>query len=162
TAGGGSLNSIGFGLGWNAGVIRLDSVKPASFGTVTPDFTNLSIGAAGITVVSATATTVSVPLATAWFTAIGSGGTHGLINPGGATNPLGYIANGALVGFVQEVCIAPTGRYGDTDGDGTVTIIDAQQIARSVVGLSVVNAAALAANGDVSNDGTVNIVDALG
>ncbi|MBU6367387.1 MAG: dockerin type I repeat-containing protein, partial [Gemmatimonadetes bacterium] len=55
---------------------------------------------------------------------------------------------------------ATTARWGDVNADTAVSIIDAQQIARHTVALSVANATALAARGDVTADGTVSILDA--
>jgi hypothetical protein len=46
------------------------------------------------------------------------------------------------------------------DGDGVVTIIDAQQIARFVVGLPVLDPARLAIGGDANADGAIDIIDA--
>lgn len=55
-----------------------------------------------------------------------------------------------------------TGVLGDVTGDGAANIIDAQQIARWSVGLSV-NATVqsrISTHGDVTDDGNVNIIDA--
>jgi hypothetical protein len=60
--------------------------------------------------------------------------------------------------------LAPCGSgfLGDVTGDGNVNIIDAQQIARWSVGLSVsaTVAARIPSHGDVTGDGNVNIIDA--
>src|ERR1035437_8191727 len=50
--------------------------------------------------------------------------------------------------------------WGDVNNDGLVNIIDAQQIARYSVGLSVADTASLLVRGDVTADGLVNIIDA--
>lgn len=55
-----------------------------------------------------------------------------------------------------------SGLLGDVTGDGTVNVIDAQQIARWSVGLTV-NATVesrISTHGDVNDDGNVNIIDA--
>ena len=59
------------------------------------------------------------------------------------------------------MCVSgATGKWGDATGDNNVNIVDAQQVARFSVGLSVTNLAALQNSGDVTADGLVNIVDA--
>ncbi len=51
-------------------------------------------------------------------------------------------------------------RWGDVNGDVVTNIIDAQQIARYSVGLSVASVSTLEALGDVTADGFTNIIDA--
>ncbi len=61
--------------------------------------------------------------------------------------------------LVQHDC--PTSAlWGDVNVDGTANIIDAQQIARYSLGLSVVRLAAMEYAGDATDDGSVNIIDA--
>jgi hypothetical protein len=59
-----------------------------------------------------------------------------------------------------DVCSVPDEVWGDVNDDNRVSIIDAQQIARYSVQLSVANPAAVAARGDVNADGAVTIIDA--
>ncbi len=58
-----------------------------------------------------------------------------------------------------DVCTA-SGLWGDVNDDGAVNVIDAQQVARYSVALSVANAIAVNARGDVTSDGTANVIDA--
>ncbi|MEJ2206613.1 MAG: dockerin type I domain-containing protein, partial [Gemmatimonadota bacterium] len=60
------------------------------------------------------------------------------------------------------LCVSVSGLLGDVTGDGAVNIIDAQQIARWSVGLTVLPQVyeRIPDFGDVNGDGLVNIVDA--
>jgi hypothetical protein len=71
----------------------------------------------------------------------------------------GVMACAVLAGSAGAQCPA-TVLWGDATADGSVNIIDAQQVARSSVGLSASNVAAVAFTGDVTADGNVNIIDA--
>lgn len=56
--------------------------------------------------------------------------------------------------------LPPCGNYGDVNGDGVVTSVDAQMIANYVVGnITLTNQQKLAAN--VSGDAVLNIFDAM-
>jgi len=86
-----------------------------------------------------------------------------------AVVPLGSRAHEALVPTADlrpnamatvQSCAFPTGRWGDVSDDGAVNIIDAQQIARHTVGLTVTNLTAVTGRGDVTADNSVDIVDA--
>ena len=57
-------------------------------------------------------------------------------------------------------CAGYPGKWGDATDDGQINIIDAQQIARYSVALSVANPVAVVARGDVTADASVNIIDA--
>src|SRR5262249_2277757 len=60
-----------------------------------------------------------------------------------------------------DMCVAtPSGLWGDVTSDGVVNIVDAQQVARQSVGLSVADPVAMAARADVTADAAANIVDA--
>ncbi|HYV96469.1 MAG TPA: DUF6298 domain-containing protein [Gemmatimonadaceae bacterium] len=63
-----------------------------------------------------------------------------------------------LVTVAGQSCVPPL--WGDVNADTHVDIIDAQQIARYSVGLSVVYPGAVAARGDANSDAAVNIIDA--
>lgn len=66
----------------------------------------------------------------------------------------------AVTGRDLDLCIGLGGIFGDTDADGGVDVIDAQQIARRVVELSVQDSTAVATFGDVDADGETDIIDA--
>jgi alpha-tubulin suppressor-like RCC1 family protein len=58
------------------------------------------------------------------------------------------------------VCVAESGLWGDVNGDSIVNVIDAQQIARFSVGLSVLREDLVQRRGDITADATVNVIDA--
>jgi alpha-tubulin suppressor-like RCC1 family protein len=150
--------SLTTGVTWTAGQLTLDSIRAAGFGSLT---TNASGASASLALFNATGTTSSVTVANLFFTASGStGGARVVLNPTEAGNESGLTLASRLRARDLDVCVAPVGAWGDANGDGEVDIIDAQQIARFTVGLSVANATALALQGDVTADATVNIIDA--
>jgi hypothetical protein len=68
----------------------------------------------------------------------------------------------AMVRPGAPVASCGTGLLGDVTGDGAVNVIDAQQILRWSLGLSVSEAVEgrISTHGDVTGDGNVNIIDA--
>lgn len=160
-ASGGSLGTLTTSIAWNPAFLTLDSLIGAGFGVVTPNLANATAGNATFSLNSATATTTTVTAANLYFSAGPTlGGTRVSLSTTAAGNPIGQINLGQLLARNMDVCIAPPGTWGDANGDATVDIIDAQQIARASVGLSVANAAAVAGLGDVNADGAVDIIDA--
>lgn len=63
----------------------------------------------------------------------------------------------AAPALAQESC---GGIWGDVNGDGSVDIVDAQQIARFAVELPVADSELAGQWGDVNDDGSVDIIDA--
>jgi hypothetical protein len=59
----------------------------------------------------------------------------------------------------SQGCPVVAGVWGDVTNDGSINVIDAQQIARFSVGL-VVSFRELMARGDVTGDGAINVIDA--
>jgi hypothetical protein len=162
-AGSTTLASLQAGLTWGSTRLTFDSLRvtAASGFSLTPNLTGAASGSLTFNAFSASALAASGPLATAYFTATATaGGTSVVLTPTAAGSELGSSVLNALNVRNLGVCVAPSGKWGDVNDDGTVNIIDAQQIARSSVGLSVANNAAVTARGDVTADGTVNIIDA--
>lgn len=160
-ANGGTVGSVTAGITWNVGVLALDSIRGGGFGTVSSDLTNATSGLATFTLSSAAGTTGTLSIGTLYFTATTAiGGTRIQLAVTAAANALGALALRQVMPRHHDVCVTPQGLWGDTNADGTVNIIDAQQIARAVVGLSVANQAAVTALGDVNADNTVDILDA--
>jgi alpha-tubulin suppressor-like RCC1 family protein len=147
-------------LTWNAGRLTLDSLRAASTAgyslfAFTPDIAG---GSATFSIARSTPLAAAEVFATAYFTAASSaGGTRVVITPTalGDSTVLAQARQRNL-----DVCVAPTGKWGDANDDAVVNIIDAQQIARASVGLAVASETAVAERGDVTADGLVNIIDA--
>ncbi len=159
-----NLAALQTALAWGTTRLAFDSLKAnAALGWSV--FSANTAGAAGgsltLNMANGTALAASSTLATAYFTAsAGQGGTRVTLAPTTAANELGGSVLGALLVRGLDVCVAPSGNWGEVNGDGIVNIIDAQQIARFSVGLSVLNSAVLTVRGDVNADGALNIIDA--
>jgi hypothetical protein len=139
--------------------LTLDSIRTGGFGTLSQ-----TIGANGTATASVNgpATFSTVTMANAFFTVSGTTGSSTTLKltPTSAFDSQDNIITGFIKVLDLDVCIAPPTKWGDTDGNNSVDIIDAQQIARFAVGLSVVNSPVLAAQADVNADNSVNIIDA--
>ena len=163
-AAGGNLASLTTGLTWNAARLTLDSLRAGTSGaSVTSNLSGVAGGTATLGVFTPTGLTASTVLAQAYFTAAGTTGTVGsrvTLTPTVAGNDAGTSILGLLRVRSVDVCIAASGKWGDVTDDGQVNIIDAQQVARHSVGLTVSNSSALTGRGDVTADGSINIIDA--
>ncbi|MDB4908589.1 MAG: metalloendopeptidase containing Ig-like domain [Gemmatimonadetes bacterium] len=156
------IASFQTGMTWGSGRLTLDSLRTQA-GTdfsVTPNLANAASGSIVFNAFAANNITATQTVTNAWFTAGSAGGTRIALSPSAAGDELAANILASLIPSGLDVCVATPGKWGDVNDDGNVNIIDAQQIARSSVGLSVLNAAALAARGDVTADGNVNIIDA--
>jgi alpha-tubulin suppressor-like RCC1 family protein len=161
----GALNiaSLQAGLTWGASRLTFDSIRVVSSTgfSLTPNTGNAASGSVTFNTFSATALAASGPLFNVYFTAgATSGGTRVALAPTVAGTDLGQDILTHLAIRNVDVCVATRGLWGDVTDDGIVNIVDAQQIARFSVGLSVANPTALTARGDVTADGVVNIIDA--
>ncbi len=160
-AGGASVASLAAELEWNTAALTLDSLVAGTFGTL--DRTNTASATGRITfgVFSASAATGTVTIATAYFTASSTlAGTRLHLDVSEAANLMGALLTTPTNARGLDVCVSPLGMWGDVNGDATVNILDAQQIARAAVGLSVANQEAYDAAGDLNADGAVNVIDA--
>ena len=163
SAGALNLASLQAGVTWGASQLTFDSIRvaPGSGFTLTPNPASVASGSLTLNAFSATALAASGPLFNLYFTAgASSGGTHVALTPTVAATDMAQDLLMQLAVRNVDVCVATRGLWGDVTDDGTVNIVDAQQIARFSVGLSVANPTALASRGDVTADGTVNIIDA--
>lgn len=163
SAGARNLASLQSRLAWGSASLTLDSLRAdaASGFELTTNLSNAPAGSLSFNAFSATALRSSGTLATAYYSA-GSrtGGAYVTLTPTVAGDESGASVLGILRVRNLGVCIAPPGKWGDVTDDGTINVIDAQQIARYSVSLPVSNPAAMSARGDVNADGNVTIVDA--
>ncbi|MES2180246.1 MAG: dockerin type I domain-containing protein [Gemmatimonadota bacterium] len=158
-----SVRSLQMRVSWATARLTFDSVRSSSFGVLTSSAADVASGSLSLSSAASSGTTTTAEVATLYFTAnttAGTGGTRILLTPIAVDNDLGASVVTRLRLQHLEVCVAPGVLWGDSNSDNVVNIIDAQQIARHSVGLSVANETALAAQGDVTEDGTVNVVDA--
>lgn len=158
-----NLASLSTGLTWDATRLTLDSIRAVSSTglSLTTNTTSAGSGTASLSLFGASGVRTTGPIANAFFTATAlAGGSRVLLSPTTAGNEVGENIRALLRPRGLGVCVAPTGRWGDVNDDGAANIIDAQQIARFTVGLSVANTSALTARADVTADGNTDIIDA--
>jgi alpha-tubulin suppressor-like RCC1 family protein len=156
-AGGLDLASLQAHVTWTSSRMTLDSIKAAGFGSVADTVT---AGSAAFAVFDANGTTTTTTVVNLFFTAgTNTAGSRIQLTPVVAGNSTGTSITNQLRTRSLDVCVAPQTPWGDANADGAVNIIDAQQIARFAVGLSVTSPSAVV-TGDVNADGTVDIRDA--
>lgn len=165
--GGGGLNvaSISLRLRWDPGALEYLGVEGAGFGSLTVNEADATAGLLRIAAYSTTGSTTSFDLARLRFRAApgaaGPGGTVGVplhIEVTALGDEGGSSVAAAATAIGCALCVADL--LGDVNGDGAVDILDAQQIARQVVGLGVTDAARFPHYADVNADAGADIVDA--
>lgn len=92
--------------------------------------------------------------------AAASGGSRISLSPEVAGGETGQSILPRLRVRPLEACVARRVPWGDASGDGALNIIDAQQLARYGLGLSVTQPEAVRQRGDVTANGTIDIIDA--
>jgi uncharacterized protein YjdB/alpha-tubulin suppressor-like RCC1 family protein len=158
-----NLASLQAGVSWNADRLTFDSIRVVSSTgfAQTANTSGTSAGGLVVNLFSATALEASGPLTNLFFTASAAGGAARItLSPSAAGSDVGEDMMSSLLVRNLDVCIGGSGKWGDVNDDLNVNIIDAQQIARASVGLSVASPSALSARGDVTADGVVNVIDA--
>lgn len=158
-----NLASLTTGLSWNAGRIGFDSIRvvTASGMTLTPNISGASSGSISFSAFSASALAASGAIANVYFTApTATGGTRVRVAPTVAGDQGGTSILSSIAPFPLDVCVTQNGLWGDVNADGEINILDAQQLGRHSVGLSVTNLTALNFIGDVSGDNARNVIDA--
>jgi subtilisin family serine protease len=169
-AGGLDIASLQFVFTWDPTQLGFVSNTPGSpppgDWTVIANETQTGSGALGIAMFSINGTTSSFAATTATLQA-GAGVPNGTW----ATLTLAVEAAGDALGddvlsavgpnpHYVLLCIGISGILGDVTDNGSVDIIDAQQVARHSVGLDTPNAPKMQDVGDVTEDGNINIIDA--
>ena len=163
-AGGLDIASLTFELTWDPNLLTYVGAVPGTFGSVVFNEANVASGRLATSLFNATGTTNT-------FTAISIVLSA---NPTAENQDASVTVNVTAAGdgngndilpSVSEVnlclCIGFGGLLGDVSDDGTVNIIDAQQIARYSVELPPPpDPAIVDARCDVNEDGNCNIVDA--
>jgi uncharacterized protein YjdB/alpha-tubulin suppressor-like RCC1 family protein len=150
-------------LAWGADALTLDSLVPvpAAGMSLTANLATSGTGAVLLNAFAPAGMTVSGPVLVAHFTARPAiGGTRVSFTPTVAGSAAGTNVLTALRTRPLDVCIVPLVRWGDVNNDGTVSVLDAQQLARHSIGLSVLDPVVLVARGDVNADGSSDILDA--
>src|SRR5947207_3020239 len=103
SAGGANVAAVSAGMSWLTSRLAFDSVT-ASFGTLTPNTSNVASGSLGLSV-SGPATTTTVTMANAYFTAAAvSGGTTLVLSPTSATDGASTNILSMLRTLALEVC----------------------------------------------------------
>lgn len=159
-----NIASLQAGISWGTSALSFDSIRVApatGWTTFVPNIAGAGGGSVSFSASRSTALPSSGTVANAFFTAsAATTGTRVLITPTAAANASLQTILSALRPRALNVCVETPGAYGDVTGDGSVNIIDAQQIALFSVGAPVLSPPLLAARGDVTADASVNIVDA--
>jgi hypothetical protein len=161
SAGAVKIAALQTGITWGVARLTLDSVRvaPVAGWTITPNIANAATGSIALSASGAAELVTTTTIANAFFTA-GAGGTRVLIAPSAAANASAQDILPFVRARALDVCVAPTVKWGDVNDDGSADIIDAQQIARLTVSLSVADPVAMAQRGDVTANGVVDIIDA--
>jgi hypothetical protein len=169
-AGGLDIASLQFVFTWSPAQLsyvgNTPGNPPPGDWTVIPNETQTGSGELGIAMFSINGTTSSFTATTVTLQA-GAGVPNGTC----ATLTLTVAAAGDALGNDLLSAIDPNPRYvvlcigisgilGDVTDNGSVDIIDAQQVARHSVGLDAPNAPKMQDVGDVTEDGNINIIDA--
>ena len=158
-----NLASLSYQVTWNPAHFHVCEPYDGSFGGPLVNTSSVGAGSLSVALFSAVGASSSFTTLTVTLRATGAPVAQSTVTATvtAAGNELGQSILPIVSVRPLNACIGtPAGRRGDADGDGIVSIIDAQQIARYVVGLSVQNAAAVAAAGDANGDGAVDIIDA--
>jgi uncharacterized membrane protein YhdT len=154
------LASLQLRVTWDTAVVGYTSWSAGSFGTLTGNTDAVAGGTFQANLLSATGTTSSFTALNLTFDANASGSTVAVLEILAAGSESGSDILSRVVANSVSICINTTGLLGDVTGDNTVNVLDAQQIARWAIGLTVGSPNRISSHGDVNGDGQVNIVDA--
>ena len=145
---------------WDIARVTVDSLR-GRFGSTTVNSDSAALGVLRIAAFAAEGMRSDSTLAILHLRGTQLGNTTLGITVTALGDELGTSLIASVRGRDHLLCVVnAAGMYGDVNGDGPVNIIDAQQIARYSVGLSVFNPGRIPTHGDVNGDGFVNILDA--
>ena len=152
------LAALTIQLTWDPAAFIYQATNPGSFGQVTVNDALAPDGTLYLSLFSPTGTSNSFDLANIEFvSALGGGFFPDVLTAG---NTAGEDITPSVIPVDKNLCVGVLGLRGDANGDGSVNIIDAQQIARSSVGQSVADPQRVARLGDATEDTSVDIIDA--
>lgn len=164
SAGTANLAALQATMAWDATLLRFDSLRAAPGREITllAETGGAASGGLQFSAFGPVGLRESGALAEAFFTArSSSGGSWLTLLPAVAGNEQGQSVLPLLRTRQLGVCVSPdAGLWGDGTGEGLVNILDAQQLARYAVGLSVIQPVVVAARGDVTADGKIDVLDA--
>ena len=157
---GATIGALTATVQWNPQRLVLDSVTSGTLGTVQTNIAPTS-GTVSLSVFSTQGTATTATVATLYFrTTAAVGGTTILLTPTQIGDLGGVSRLGQALARPTQACVTPPGKWGDVNGDGAVNVIDAQQVARRTVDLSVLRPSLVTVQGDVNGDALVDIIDA--
>jgi len=164
-SGAGALDvaSLAGTITWNTDAATFSSSAAGSFGTVNFGTGDAANGVVTFDASSSMGATETFTLGTLTFQGSSSASPTGAgfeLRVTEASDESGASLLADLYTRGASLCVGEAGSLGDANGDDTIDVIDAQQIARSTVGLEVADSAALVEFGDVNGDGAVDIIDA--
>jgi hypothetical protein len=156
-----NVAGLEFDLEWVPTKFSYVSTVPGPVGTVTLEESAVSSGQLTAAMVSATGATATFTLCTVELDALPlEGPSYVTAEVTAAQDELGNDILGSITERQLYVCLQMLGYLGDVTDDGAVDIIDAQQVARYLVGLDALHPELMADLGDVTEDGQLNIIDA--
>lgn len=163
-AGGLDIASLTFDLTWDPSLLTYVEAVPGTFGSVVFNEADVASGQLATSVFNATGTTNTFTAISVVLSADAAAENQDAlvaVDVTAAGNGVGTDISASVSEDNLCLCIGLAGFVGDVSDDGTVNIIDAQQIARYSVGLPPPPDPALVdARGDVNEDGLHNIIDA--
>lgn len=163
---GANVASLSVRVRWEPGALEYLGADPGDFGTLTVNDADAAVGVLRLAAYDVTGATTAFELALLRFRAPpGTGapaGTAAALPIHVEVTAVGDEGGASIAGTTMAVgCVlCVTDVPGDVNGDGAVDIIDAQQIARQVVGLSVSDELRFPHYADVNGDLAADIVDA--
>ena len=154
---GATIGALTATVQWNPQRLVLDSVTSGTLGTVQTNIAPTS-GTVSLSVFSTQGTATTATVATLYFrTTAAVGGTTILLTPTQIGDLGGVSRLGQALARPTQACVTPPGKWGDVNGDGAVNVIDAQQVARRTVDLSVLRPSLVTVQGDVNGDAVADI-----